>query len=402
MTRALIIGGGVAGATAALALRRVGLEPVVFEAYPRATADVGSYLGVATNGLAALRAVDAHDVVRAAGFPTRFNVLWNGSGRHLATLPFGSVLSDGTTSLSMKRARLSRALEDEAIRRGVRVEFGKRLSSATETSDGRIVAHFADGTAAEGDLLIGADGIHSVTRRLIDSSAPSPRYVGLTNFGGYTPDAGIAAQREAWHLIFGRRAFFGYILDPAGGAAWFANVPGPEISPAERASTTSETWQRQLLSLFADDAGPAVELIRRGRLELAGDNTFDLPHVPLWHRGRMIVIGDAAHAPSPTSGQGASMAMEDGVVLAKCLRDVASVPEAFATFERLRRERVEKIVAAGARGSSAKAPGAFGRLVRDVTLPVFVRLFASERAMSWMFDYEVELDTPIVAPARAA
>src|SRR5690349_17649030 len=133
MTRALIIGAGVAGSTAALALHRVGLEPIVFEAYPRSTADVGSYLGVATNGLAALRAVGAYDVVRESGFPTRKSVLWNGRGRYLATAPFGSVLPDGTTSLTLKRARLSRALEDEAIRRGVRLEFGKRLTSASET-----------------------------------------------------------------------------------------------------------------------------------------------------------------------------------------------------------------------------------------------------------------------------
>jgi 2-polyprenyl-6-methoxyphenol hydroxylase-like FAD-dependent oxidoreductase len=194
-------------------------------------------------------------------------------------------------------------------------------------------------------------------------------------------------------MIFGRRAFFGFALDPNGGVVWFANVPRPEISAAERAATTNDDWQRQLIGFFADDAGPAADLIRRGRLELAGDNTFDLPHVPRWHRGRTIVIGDAAHAPSPTSGQGASIAMEDGVVLANCLRDAPSVSEAFAMYERLRRQRVERIVATGARGSSAKAPGPIGRVLRDLMVPIFLRVFANERAMRWIFDYQVELET---------
>src|SRR5262245_28370272 len=117
--RPLILGGGPAGTTAALALQHVGIEAVVFEAYPRSTVDVGSYLSVATNGLEALRAVDAHHLVRAVGFPTRQNVLWNHNGRRLAAVPYGGMLPDGTPSLTLKRARLSRVLEDEAIRRGV-------------------------------------------------------------------------------------------------------------------------------------------------------------------------------------------------------------------------------------------------------------------------------------------
>ena len=98
-----------------------------------------------------------------------------------------------------------------------------------------------------------------------------------------------------------------------------------------------------------------------GELELAGDSTYDLGHVPVWHRGRLLVIGDAAHAPSPSSGQGASMALEDAVELARCLRDLPSVEEAFAAYDAVRRTRVEKVVAAGARSSSSKTPGPVGR-----------------------------------------
>ena len=127
-------------------------------------------------------------------------------------------------------------------------------------------------------------------------------------------------------MIFGRRAFFGYVVDPAGGTVWFANVPRAEVSGAERAATTAQQWQRQLVDLFADDHGPATTLIAEDELELIADNTHDLPRVPTWHKGPMVIIGDAAHAPSPSSGQGASMATEDAVVLAKCLRDLPESP----------------------------------------------------------------------------
>jgi 2-polyprenyl-6-methoxyphenol hydroxylase-like FAD-dependent oxidoreductase len=402
MRRALIIGGGVAGPVTAMALLRAGIEPIVYEAFPRRPDEVGSYFTVSTNGLDALRAIDALEIATAIGFPTHRNVLWNGRGRRLGAVPLGEALADGTASQTIKRARLSHALQDEAMRRGVTFEFGKRLTDATTTPDGHVVASFQDGTEATGDLLVGADGIQSVTRRIIDPSAPSGRFVGLTNFGGFTRNAGLRDEPGAWHMIFGRRAFFGYNTDPSGGAVWFANVPRDEISGNERASTSNEAWKQQLIELFAGDAGPAIDLIRRGELELAGDNTYDLPHVPVWHRGPLIVIGDAAHAPSPSSGQGASMAMEDAVVLAKALRDLPDIPQAFAAYERLRRERVEKIVAQGARSGSSKTPGAVGRLMRDAILRVLFRFVVTEKSLAWMYDYRVDWARPIEHSAQAA
>ena len=157
-----------------------------------------------------------------------------------------------------------------------------------------------------------------------------------------TRGAASGIEPEAWHLVFGRRAFFGYQATPDGDVVWFANVPRPAITPDERASTSEAAWRRQLADLFAGDAGPAVELIEAGELELAADNTHDLGHVPVWHRGPMIVIGDAAHAPAPTSGQGASMAIEDAIALAGELDRSASIEAAFAAYRaasaRARRE----------------------------------------------------------------
>lgn len=95
-------------------------------------------------------------------------------------------------------------------------------------------------------------------------------------------------------------------------------------------------------------------LIRAGSLELAGDNTYDLPHIPTWWHDRTVLVGDAVHAPSPSSGQGTAMALEDAVVLARALR--GSTENALADYEHSRRARVEKIVKAGARTSSTKIP----------------------------------------------
>src|SRR5215475_907897 len=299
--RALIIGGGVAGPVAAMALQKAGWEPVVYEAHAQTTKEAGSYLTVASNGLDALRAIDAAGPVLATGFPTPVNVLLSSGGRRLGTVSNGGALADGTAAHTIKRARLYRGLHQEAAGRGIEFEFGKRLAGAQPAPGGGVEARFEDGTSAAGDLLVGADGVHSAARALIDPGAPAPRYVGLVNFGGYTPGMAVA-DPGAWHMVFGKRAFFGYVTDPSGGTVWFANVPRAEASRAERAATTAGQWRKQLLELFAADRGPATDLIAAGRLELAGDSTHDLPSVPAWHNDQMVIIGDAAHAPTPTSG----------------------------------------------------------------------------------------------------
>jgi FAD-dependent urate hydroxylase len=402
MTKALIAGGGIAGPVTAMALQRAGIEAVVYEPHRPGAGDAGSYLTVATNGLDALRAIGADRPVVDAGFPTPTNMLLSGSGRRLGMVSDGGRLADGTVSHTIKRARLYRALHQQAADRGIALEYGRRLVGAEVTADGGVVAAFDDGTRATGDLLIGADGVHSVTRRLLDPAAPGGRYVGLVNFGGYTPDTPDSGEPGSWYMIFGRRAFFGYVVDPVGGTVWFANVPRPAMSPAERAATSAEQWRAGLVELFAGDAGPASDLITAGVLELAGDSTHDLPSVPTWHRGPMVIVGDAAHAPSPTSGQGASMAAEDAVVLAKCLRDLPDIPRALAAYEAARRPRVERIVAHGARAGSAKTPGPVGRVLRDLALPLVFRFLVTERSLAWIYDHHIDWDTPAVAPAPRA
>jgi 2-polyprenyl-6-methoxyphenol hydroxylase-like FAD-dependent oxidoreductase len=112
----------------------------------------------------------------------------------------------------------------------------------------------------------------------------------------------------------------------------------------------------------------------------------------------MIIIGDAAHATSPSSGQGASMAIEDAVVLATCLRDLPAA-DAFTTYEQLRRERVERVVAAGARASSTKVAGPVARVFRDLLMPRFLNKAAGdgEDSLAWVHRYHIDWDAPVAA-----
>ena len=394
--KALIMGGGIAGPVTAMALQRAGIDSVVYEAYDAgAGLDAGAFLTVAVNGLDALRALDAHEPVLAAGFPTRSIEFFSGTGKRLGEVPIGGTLPDGTVTHTIKRADLYRVLHDEATRRGILIEHNRRLVDAETTPDGGVIARFEDGTEAAGDLLIGADGIHSRTRRIIDPTAPEPRYTGLGNIGGFARNASVNTKPGIYAMVFGKRAFFGYTVSPSGEIWWFANPPSArEPTRAELAATTTEQWKRQLTGLFADDATPAVEIIRATAGELAGTNQYDMPSVQTWHRGPMVIMGDAAHATSPSSGQGASMAIEDAIVLAKCLRDLPNIPQAFAAYEQLRRERVERVVAQGARSSSGKAAGPIVRVLRDLVLPVILKRVASsgERSLAWMYSYHVAWD----------
>ena len=397
--KALVVGGGIAGPAAALALRRLGADVTVLEAWPSADPDAGSWFTLAPNGLHALDLLGVRDLATGLGFPSERNVMVGATGSVLGSLSLGVPLDDGTVAVTLKRSRLALALLDEAKRRGVEVRHGCRVVGADSRPDG-IRVQLEDGSTLDADLLVGADGVHSVVRRVIDPEAAPARYVGLTNFGGLTERSPLASALPArqWHFVFGAKAFFGAHATPDGDVVWFVNVPRPTITTGERAERGAEDWRAWLVDLLADDAGPAAELVRTGRLELWADNTHDLPRVAHWQRGRMVLVGDAAHAPSPSSGQGASMALEDAVVLATSLRDAATVEDALAAYERARRDRVERIVAAGARSSSSKIPGRVGRTVRDAMMRLVFRFVVTERSSAWITGYRVRWE-PTADPA---
>jgi FAD-dependent urate hydroxylase len=388
---AIVAGGGIAGTVAAIALHRAGFTPLIHEAYPKDADQRGAFLTVAVNGLAALRKLDLDPTeLLSAGFPTPTLKLGNGAGRVLADLPLGGPQPDGTTTTTIRRADLYAALRAEATRRGIEIAYEKRLTDVVEGTDA-VTARFDDGSTVHGDVLIGADGLNSRTRQVLNPGAAEPRYLGLLNAGGFTTGPIAAAVDRTPGVVsmaFGRRAFFGWTAAPDGSVWWFANPP--QKQPMRRGDWTPASWRAYLLELFAGDANPAAAIIAATDDVLGPWNTYDLPGVPVWRSGRTVIVGDAAHAASPSSGQGASMAIEDAVTLGRCLGEQPDVPAALAKYEQARRARVEKVVAYGKRSGNSKTAGPVGAAIRDAMLPAFMKLLHRKGdPQSWILDHQI-------------
>jgi FAD-dependent urate hydroxylase len=396
---ALVIGGGIAGPVLAMALQKAGIEATIYEAYPRRADGVGGGLSIAPNGLDALDVIGASDAIRPMGKPMTGIVLQDWAGRRLGE--FGN--PPGVPPMQyFWRTDLYKAIYDEAEGRGIRTEYRKRIVRAEEHEDG-ITAHFADGSHATADVLIGADGIRSVVRRLIDPAAPNPDYAGLISFGSRVHDPGVPHTGGKMNMSFGKQAFFGYQIFDDADAVWFVNLPhGKTMTATEAQQTPAAEWLAKLADKFAGDRTPAQDLINRTSPEdlvIVGSMENMPPRVPLWSKGRMVLVGDSAHAPSSSSGQGASLAIESAVQLARSLRDLPYA-QAFDAYEAQRRPRVERIIKETTRKNSDKTAGPVGRTINGLALRLFSKLVKPEKS-AWMFDYKINWDEKI-EPAAAA
>jgi 2-polyprenyl-6-methoxyphenol hydroxylase-like FAD-dependent oxidoreductase len=343
--KVIVVGGGVAGTATALALLNVGIEAEVYEAHPSGGADGGAFLTMMRNGMAALAAIGAAEAVRAVSFPARAVALSDAQGRRLGHRPIEG------PARTLTRAALYRALQELATARGIRVHHGRRMTGATSGPDG-IEAVFADGSRVTGDVLVGADGIHSRTRRLIDPQAPEPRYSGQHVVYGYTPGNPAGLDPDEYHMIRGSRAFAGLTVPGGDGRTWwFTRIPG--VRPA--AGLSPGQWRDLALQTCRDDDTPAHAVIAASGANVVGGDSYDIPTTPHWHGARMVLAGDAAHAAVPAAAQGASMAAEDAVALAEALRGHADPTTAFTAYEQRRRAETEETVAASARLSDPAA-----------------------------------------------
>lgn len=396
MTRALVIGSGVAGPVLAMALSRIGVDCTVFERDQTSDRRGGSWLTLQANGMDALDALGLAEPVESLGFDVEHLSFVNGRGKSLGRMPMAAPRADGRCSQMLQRDELYRVLTTLAAEHGVETVYGKELVDGSVTSDG-VRAQFSDGSTASGELLIGCDGIHSRVRVLIDPHAAAPRYVPVLNVGGYVPDFTVDVPAREFRMQFGTRCFFAWTPTPDGGIVWFANPPmAREPEHGVLSGMSDAQWRAWLHELMDGDVGPAPEIIDAAPGPMFGWATYDMPVVRRWHNSRMLIIGDAAHATAPSAGQGASMALEDAAILAMCLRDAPDVAAAFDTFVSARRRRVARIVKHGARSANSKAVGPIGRIVRDAFLPLAFARVAREggASMRWLQGHHIGFDEP--------
>ena len=158
----------------------------------------------------------------------------------------------------------------------------------------------------------------------------------------------------------------------------------------------NEEWQERMLDLFREDLPLISEMIRATESTIIAYPIYDISTQPIWHQGPVVLVGDAVHAISPNAGQGASLAVEDAIVLAKCLRDGEDLSQAFATYEHLRRARVERMVQHGRNAGQGKVmTNAIQVWFRDLLAPFFLKLFANPAALDWVYSYKVDWDEPV-------
>ncbi|GAA3615312.1 FAD-dependent monooxygenase [Kineosporia mesophila] len=339
----VVIGGGIAGTSAALALHKAGISVTVCEAHPGSAGDLGAFLTLASNGMRALHAIDAATVISGVGFDLTELSAMGADGVPLMTRPMGESGHPPYRFRCLRWSALIAALQAEVVRRGIPLRHGAAFVAATQDASG-VTASFADGSRITADLLLGADGLNSLVRRIVDPQAVTPRYAGQRVFYGYTSSAQPPSAPGRITMVRGQAASFGYAVSPAGETSWFARQSAtavPETGPVTAA------LRDDLVQALRLDSTPTADIVAATDNILV-TNTSDLPDVSTWSRGRLLLTGDAAHAASPATGQGASMAFEDAVVLAKALRDSDSVDEAIALFEHTRKPRTRRNMEASA------------------------------------------------------
>jgi 2-polyprenyl-6-methoxyphenol hydroxylase-like FAD-dependent oxidoreductase len=318
--KAVIVGGGIGGLASALALARRGWQVEVLERAPEFT-EVGAGLSLWPNGLRALDALGVGEPVRQHAALEGQGGIQDVAGQWLARTNAAEMARRYGPTVMIHRADLlallCAAVPAEALRSGVTV---------TGVRPDGTVAH--SGGESRADLVVGADGINSVTRGSVRLDAPPPRYVGYTAWRMITPPVPGGESSESW----GAGERFGYVPLADGRVYCFATANAPVGAdggglPGLRRRFAG--WHDPIPALLeAADPGAVLH-----------DDLYELPLLAAYTSGKVALVGDAAHAMTPNLGQGAGQALEDAVVLAK----TADGPGGLGAYDRLRRPRTQKI-----------------------------------------------------------
>jgi 2-polyprenyl-6-methoxyphenol hydroxylase-like FAD-dependent oxidoreductase len=359
----LIVGGGIAGLSLAIGLERHGLACEVIEKAP-AWAPAGAGIGLAMTGMLVLRALGVSDAIAARGHRIRTGVITDALGRVLSRTRVDGLEVAFAETIAIHRADLHDALLRAAS--GVELRMGTTLDALESTSECARV-RFSDGSTGEFALVVGADGLHSRVRELALPGA-EPRYVGYTAWRTVVPrPPGLADMVEMW----GRGLRLGITPIDAGRAYAYASANEPE--GAEDPPGARIAQLRRRFGGFAGHAQAVLGQLTREDQILRSD-LFEL-RAPRWHAGRAVLVGDAAHAMAPDLGQGASMALEDVLVLSRRLAALEppfaapALAAALQAWEAERRPRVTRLQAQSRRlGRFLQRPNPWLCAVRDLAL----------------------------------
>jgi 2-polyprenyl-6-methoxyphenol hydroxylase-like FAD-dependent oxidoreductase len=341
--RVLIIGGNFAGLALAIALRRVGIDCAIFE---RASTlhSINAGLVIQITVMRALQKLGLRDqILTITGQPFEAIELKTPGGKLLASIPQSPLGKElGTPAFIVHRAEYLHILASQLEGSGI-IHLNSDCTGFEQDEDG-VTAHFADGHKEYGAVLVGADGIHSVIRTILLGDEPL-RYAGYTAwrampaFNHPSIDPHILQQGEGRGQIFG-------IYPAKDKIYWFA---GKKTSPG--GSDAPQGRKQELLNLFKGWFEPVEALIEAtNESDILRNDVYDRKPASRWGNGRVTLMGDAAHPATPTLGQGAGMAIEDAVVLAKelalasGLRDYPAVDNALRAYERERIPRTTDIV----------------------------------------------------------
>ncbi|WP_395728611.1 FAD-dependent monooxygenase [Nakamurella sp.] len=360
--RAIIVGGGIGGLTAALALRAAGIEAPVFERDPADSARVtaGTGITVWSNATRVLEELGLLDRVLAAGSPLESFENRTARGRVIARWPIGDMgRRIGAPSISIRRSELHRVLREKV---GGELNFGSEYLGMEE-SEGAVTARFADGRRVSGDVLVGADGLRSRVRDAVLPSA-EPRFAGYVVYRGIV-SPGPPVPPHIFVQMWGRGARFGYYRVAPDQAYWFAVVN--ELGDGRTRSGVSKS---ALLDTFGRWAGPVAGLIEASAEDsIVRSSIYDRDPVRPWSAGRATLLGDAVHPMTFNVGQGACQAIEDAAVLARSLRSDADPVSALKQYEAQRHSRTSGLTMRARRiGNLGRIQAATACAVRDALL----------------------------------
>jgi 2-polyprenyl-6-methoxyphenol hydroxylase-like FAD-dependent oxidoreductase len=337
MNRVLVVGAGISGMALATALKRAGIDPVVVEIQPKWDV-LGVGISVQGPALRALRALGLADecVAHGFGYSEVVNCDQNGEVKGVVDLPRlnGPAYP---SCVGMMRPLLHDVLAGAMLRAGVRVRFGLSVSAIAEKPDHAAVT-FTDGSEAAFDLVVAADGANSRIRALAFGEKLKPVYTGQAVWRAMVPRP---ASVDARHAYYGPRHKAGFNpISPVEMYIYLVqNVEGDPRLEAER-------WPAVVRELLSDFGGHIGEVRQRitdpRRIVYRPVGALVVPDP--WYRGRVVLIGDAAHTAPPHLASGATIAIEDAIVLAEVLQSGASIEEALRAFMARRYGRCRMVV----------------------------------------------------------